>query len=182
MPRSVNHVASRAKRKKILKLTRGYFGARKNVKRFLNLQEVISAHARTSGPLPRTLGRRVWPMLIVTARTRNATSARCGFSVSTLPHAWRTFLTLSWWDWFTRLVSRSTARCSPTWLWTTQKLSRLSSRRLRTLSNHNLDYHNEQQPRVNLPQKKMNFLSHETKFILLFLPCGFYIKGTVLLM
>ena len=32
MPRSVNHVASRAKRKKILKLTRGYFGARKNVK------------------------------------------------------------------------------------------------------------------------------------------------------
>ena len=31
MPRSVNHVASRAKRKKILCLTRGYFGARKNV-------------------------------------------------------------------------------------------------------------------------------------------------------
>ena len=31
MPRSVNHVASRAKRKRILKLTRGYFGARKNV-------------------------------------------------------------------------------------------------------------------------------------------------------
>ena len=31
MPRSVNHVASRAKRKKILKLTRGYYGCRKNV-------------------------------------------------------------------------------------------------------------------------------------------------------
>ena len=31
MPRSVNHVASRARRKKLLKLTRGYFGARKNV-------------------------------------------------------------------------------------------------------------------------------------------------------
>ena len=31
MPRSVNHVASRARRKKVLKLTRGYFGARKNV-------------------------------------------------------------------------------------------------------------------------------------------------------
>ena len=31
MPRSVNHVASRNKRKKILKKTRGYFGARKNV-------------------------------------------------------------------------------------------------------------------------------------------------------
>ena len=31
MPRSVNSVASRARRKKILKETRGYFGARKNV-------------------------------------------------------------------------------------------------------------------------------------------------------
>ncbi len=31
MPRSVNHVASRAKRKKLLKETRGYFGRRKNV-------------------------------------------------------------------------------------------------------------------------------------------------------
>jgi len=31
MPRSVNHVASKAKRKRILKLTKGYFGARKNV-------------------------------------------------------------------------------------------------------------------------------------------------------
>ena len=28
MPRSVNHVASKARRKKILKLTRGYFGAK----------------------------------------------------------------------------------------------------------------------------------------------------------
>ena len=31
MPRSVNHVASKAKRKRILKLTKGYYGARKNV-------------------------------------------------------------------------------------------------------------------------------------------------------
>jgi large subunit ribosomal protein L20 len=31
MPRSVNHVASRARRKKILSLTKGYFGSRKNV-------------------------------------------------------------------------------------------------------------------------------------------------------
>ena len=31
MPRSVNHVASKAKRTRILKLTKGYFGARKNV-------------------------------------------------------------------------------------------------------------------------------------------------------
>ena len=31
MPRSVNSVASRARRKKIFKQTKGYFGARKNV-------------------------------------------------------------------------------------------------------------------------------------------------------
>ena len=31
MPRSVNHVASKAKRTRILKFTKGYFGARKNV-------------------------------------------------------------------------------------------------------------------------------------------------------
>lgn len=31
MPRSVNNVASRAKRKKLLKKTKGYWGARKNV-------------------------------------------------------------------------------------------------------------------------------------------------------
>ncbi|MBX2840460.1 MAG: 50S ribosomal protein L20 [Flammeovirgaceae bacterium] len=31
MPRSVNHVASRARRKKILKLAKGYWGRRKNV-------------------------------------------------------------------------------------------------------------------------------------------------------
>jgi large subunit ribosomal protein L20 len=31
MPRSVNHAASRARRKKVLKLAKGYFGRRKNV-------------------------------------------------------------------------------------------------------------------------------------------------------
>jgi large subunit ribosomal protein L20 len=31
MPRSVNHVASRARRKKLLERTKGYFGSRKNV-------------------------------------------------------------------------------------------------------------------------------------------------------
>ena len=31
MPRSVNHVASRARRKRILKLTRGQYGCRRNV-------------------------------------------------------------------------------------------------------------------------------------------------------
>ena len=31
MPRSVNHVASKARRTRLLKLTKGYYGARKNV-------------------------------------------------------------------------------------------------------------------------------------------------------
>ena len=31
MPRSVNHVASRAKRKNVMKLAKGYYGRRKNV-------------------------------------------------------------------------------------------------------------------------------------------------------
>jgi large subunit ribosomal protein L20 len=31
MPRSVNHVASRARRKKVLKLAKGFFGRKKNV-------------------------------------------------------------------------------------------------------------------------------------------------------
>lgn len=31
MPRSVNHVASRARRKKVMKMAKGYFGRRKNV-------------------------------------------------------------------------------------------------------------------------------------------------------
>nr|WP_293839047.1 50S ribosomal protein L20 [uncultured Arsenicibacter sp.] len=31
MPRSVNHVASRARRKKFMKLAKGYYGRRKNV-------------------------------------------------------------------------------------------------------------------------------------------------------
>lgn len=31
MPRSVNHVASRARRKKVMKHAKGYFGTRKNV-------------------------------------------------------------------------------------------------------------------------------------------------------
>lgn len=31
MPRSVNHVAARARRKKVMKLAKGYYGRRKNV-------------------------------------------------------------------------------------------------------------------------------------------------------
>ena len=42
MPRSVNSVAKRARRKKILKQAKGYFGRRKNVYTvFLVVQEII---------------------------------------------------------------------------------------------------------------------------------------------
>ena len=66
MPRSVNHVASRARRKKILGLTKGYFGARKNVW---------------------TVAKNTWE--------KGLTYAYCGFSVSTHPHVWRGCHTLS---------------------------------------------------------------------------------------
>ena len=77
MPRSVNHVASRAKRKRILKLTRGYYGARKNVW---------------------TVAKNTWEKGLTYAfrdrRKRNVTSAHCGSSVSTLLLAWKVCLTL----------------------------------------------------------------------------------------
>ncbi len=68
MPRSVNHVASRAKRKKILKLTRGYYGCRKNV-----------------WTVAKNTWEKVLLTLIATARTKNAISAHCGFNVLMQP-------------------------------------------------------------------------------------------------
>ena len=68
MPRSVNHVASRAKRKRILKLTRGYYGARKNVW---------------------TVAKNTWEKGLTYAyrdrKNKKRTFRACGFSVSTLP-------------------------------------------------------------------------------------------------
>ncbi len=78
MPRSVNHVASKARRKKILKLTRGYFGARKNVW---------------------TVAKNTWEKGLTYAfrdrKNKKETSVLCGFSVSTLPLVWKVCLTLS---------------------------------------------------------------------------------------
>ena len=78
MPRSVNHVASRAKRKKILKLTRGYYGSRRNVW---------------------TVAKNTWEKGLTYAyrdrKQKNATSALSGSSVSTLPLVWRIFPTAS---------------------------------------------------------------------------------------
>ena len=72
MPRSVNHVASRNRRKKILSLTRG------------NLVAVLMF-----GQLPKTLGRKVSSTLIAIVRTKNALSVHCGFNVSTPLRVWR---------------------------------------------------------------------------------------------
>ncbi len=78
MPRSVNHVASRARRKKILKLTRGYFGARKNVW---------------------TVAKNTWEKGLTYAfrdrKNKKETSALCGFSVLMLQLVWKVCLTLS---------------------------------------------------------------------------------------
>ena len=75
MPRSVNHVASRAKRKKILGLTRGYFGARKNVW---------------------TVAKNTWEKGLTYAyRDRKNKKRNFRFSVSMLLHVWKVCLTLS---------------------------------------------------------------------------------------
>ena len=72
MPRSVNHVASKARRTRILKQTKGYFGARKNVW---------------------TVAKNTWerdlPTLTATVVTRSALSAHCGYSESMLLRAWK---------------------------------------------------------------------------------------------
>ena len=69
MPRSVNHVASRARRKKILKLTKGYYGSRKNVW---------------------TVAKNTWEKGLTYAyRDRKASSEHCGFSVLMRQLVWK---------------------------------------------------------------------------------------------
>ncbi len=65
MPRSVNHVASKARRKKILKAAKGYWGRRKNV-------WTVAKNAVEKGMQYAYRDR----------KQRNENSARCGFSVS----------------------------------------------------------------------------------------------------
>ncbi len=84
MPRSVNHVASRARRKKILGLTRGYFGARKNV---WTVAKNTWEKGLTYAYRDRKNKKRNFP--------KNVTSAHCGFSVLTQLLVWKVCLTLS---------------------------------------------------------------------------------------
>lgn len=82
MPRSVNHVASRRRRKKILKAARGYFGARSKVytvaKNALEKGMVYAFRDRRS---KKRAFRRLWIARI------NAAARLYGFSYSRLIHA-----------------------------------------------------------------------------------------------
>jgi large subunit ribosomal protein L20 len=61
MPRSVNHVASKNRRKKILKLAKGFFGARKNVWTVAkNAVEKGMVYAYVHRKLKKRAFRRLW--------------------------------------------------------------------------------------------------------------------------
>lgn len=65
MPRSVNAVASRARRKKILKRAKGYFGRRKNVWTVAkNAVEKAGVYAYTGRKLKKRDFRSLWIMRI----------------------------------------------------------------------------------------------------------------------
>ncbi len=61
MPRSVNHVASKARRKKVLKMAKGYFGRRKNVWTVAkNAVEKALVYAYTGRKQKKRNFRRLW--------------------------------------------------------------------------------------------------------------------------
>lgn len=82
MPRSVNAVASRKRRKKILKAARGYFGARSKVYTVAkNAVERAMQYAYIGRKLKKRAFRRLWIARI------NAASRQHGMSYSTFMHA-----------------------------------------------------------------------------------------------
>ncbi|HUR30346.1 MAG TPA: 50S ribosomal protein L20 [Saprospiraceae bacterium] len=75
MPRSVNAVASRKRRKKILKATRGYFGARNNVYTVAkNTLEKAMMYAYTDRRKKKRNFRRLWIARINAAARLNGTT------------------------------------------------------------------------------------------------------------
>ena len=81
MPRSVNHVASKAKRTRILKLTKGYYGARKNVWTVAkNTWEKGLTYAYEHRRLRKRDFRKLWIARI------NAAARQNGLSYSTMIH------------------------------------------------------------------------------------------------
>lgn len=82
MPRSVNSVASRRRRKKILKAAKGYFGARKNVWTVAkNAVDRAMAFAYIGRKLKKRAYRRLWIARI------NAGARQNGTTYSKLMHA-----------------------------------------------------------------------------------------------
>ncbi len=82
MPRSVNHVASRKRRKKILKQAKGYFGARSNVYTVAkNAVEKAMQYAYTGRKLKKRQFRKLWISRI------NAAARTEGMTYSRLMHA-----------------------------------------------------------------------------------------------
>ncbi|HHH50432.1 MAG TPA: 50S ribosomal protein L20 [Saprospiraceae bacterium] len=81
MPRSVNSVASRKRRKKILKMAKGYFGARSKVYTVAkNAVEKGLTYAYRDRKAKKRLFRRLWIMRI------NAGARQYGISYSKLMH------------------------------------------------------------------------------------------------
>jgi large subunit ribosomal protein L20 len=81
MPRSVNSVASRRRRKKILKAARGYFGARSNVYTVAkNAVEKALTYAYRDRRNKKRAFRRLWIARI------NAAARQEGMTYSTLMH------------------------------------------------------------------------------------------------
>jgi large subunit ribosomal protein L20 len=81
MPRSVNAVASRRRRKKILKAARGYFGARSKVYTVAkNAVEKAMQYAYIGRKLKKRAFRRLWIARI------NAAARQEGMSYSTFMH------------------------------------------------------------------------------------------------
>lgn len=75
MPRSVNAVASRKRRKKILKATRGYFGARNNVYTAAkNTLEKAMMYSYTDRRKKKRNFRRLWIARINAAARMNGTT------------------------------------------------------------------------------------------------------------
>ena len=82
MPRSVNSVASRKRRKKILKAARGFFGARKNVWTVAkNAVDKAMGYAYVGRKLKKRAYRSLWIARI------NAGARQNGMSYSRLMHA-----------------------------------------------------------------------------------------------
>jgi len=78
MPRSTNHVASRKRRKKVLKQARGYFGARSNVYTVAkNAVEKAMLYAYTGRKLKKRQFRKLWISRInAAARMEGTTYSR----------------------------------------------------------------------------------------------------------